>query len=519
MVMVDWARPRGEVRIERAVDRLDTPMPVALQVELTSRCNLRCRMCPLTTGTSSTSAEPGPMTEVLFDEFLQIARGCRRVILAGYGEPLTNPQCLPMLRALDAEDIDMSMATNAIALTPEVARQLVALRHLSLINISIDSPDPEVYRQVRGGNLDRAMQGLRNIMVAIDDPSRVRVSSVAMRITLPSLTRMPAVLAELGVRTFSLQSVMDYNDYATDESLLDHPEMAPALEEIRTSCDELGIELEVTVEERTYADVTDSERARRGFYGDGEWDKETTRLCHVPWDIPFIDKDGGVFPCCFAASANERRLGRLGEQTFHEIWLGEPARRFRRDIIDGRTTPDICRRCSVAPLGQHDYKLYATTILSASVTATGAVGTVRVVARNDGARTWTKDDMVRVANAAPRDVPSSISYPGWLSGIRAATFCEPTVPPGEIATFEFPVWIPRGTTVQAFELVADGHCWLPNSRLVVRLCGRRRRLRARAVAAVRNRPGRISLAVRRCVPGAVRRAIVRSVDERSHMQG
>ena len=75
-------------------------------------------MCPLTTGTSSSSFEPGPVNDAVFDEVLAIARRCRTVVLAGYGEPLTNPQCLPMLRALDAEGIEVGMATNGIALPP-----------------------------------------------------------------------------------------------------------------------------------------------------------------------------------------------------------------------------------------------------------------------------------------------------------------------------------------------------------------------------------------------------------------
>src|SRR4029079_6876540 len=128
-----------------------------LQVEFTSKCNLRCRMCPLTTKTSSSSAAPGPMFDAVFDEVLAVARSCRRVIVAGYGEALTNPQCLPMLRALDAERTDMSLATNGLALSPTAARALTEIRHLSMINVSIDSPDPDIYRAVRRGNVDRAL--------------------------------------------------------------------------------------------------------------------------------------------------------------------------------------------------------------------------------------------------------------------------------------------------------------------------------------------------------------------------
>src|SRR5579862_5539469 len=87
-----------KVSIERREDPLPAPAPVALQLEITSDCQLRCRMCPLTTGISSTAGSPGPMQPAVFDDVLALARRCGRVIIAGYGEPLTNPNCLPLLR-------------------------------------------------------------------------------------------------------------------------------------------------------------------------------------------------------------------------------------------------------------------------------------------------------------------------------------------------------------------------------------------------------------------------------------
>src|ERR1700736_5479168 len=88
--------------------------PMALQVEFTSDCNLRCRMCPLTTGTSSSSASPGPMSEVVFDELLAVASQCGHLILAGYGEPLSNPRCLELLRVLEVSRVNIAMATNGL---------------------------------------------------------------------------------------------------------------------------------------------------------------------------------------------------------------------------------------------------------------------------------------------------------------------------------------------------------------------------------------------------------------------
>lgn len=466
-------------------------------------------MCPLTTGTSSSSFQPGPMHDVVFDEVLRIARRCGTVVLAGYGEPLTNPQCLPMLRALDAERIKVGMATNGIALTPEVARQLVELEHLTMINISIDSPDPDVYRDVRGGSVNRALRGLRNLMAVIDDPHRVTVSSVAMRTNLASLVAFPTVLAQLGVRRFILQAVVDYNDYSQQESLLDHAEMAGLLQQIEAACIAHGIELELSGPDRSHADLLDSMGARERFYGFGEWDERFTRLCHVPWEIPFVDKDGVVFACCFAASANERPLGRIGPETFDEVWTGAPFRQFRADIVDGRSTPGICRRCTVAPLGRHLFKTWVATVISGHVSAPRkGAATVSISVRNDGDRSWTAADCVRVGSAGPRDSESPFAHPGWLSPNRPATFTEETVPRGAVATFTFPIAAPRGVRTATFEILADGTCWMANTSFAITVAGRRRLVPLRPLlVALHRRRGRVSRTCKRAVPPSVRRRL------------
>ncbi|HEV7527244.1 MAG TPA: radical SAM protein [Acidimicrobiia bacterium] len=482
--------------------------PIAIQIEFTSRCQLRCRMCPLTTGSSSTSHSPGPMHELVFEHVLAIARRCRRVILAGYGEPLTNPECLPMLRALDAEGIDIAIATNGIALTPTIAEELVALEHVTFINISIDSPDPDVYHQVRGGNVERSLQGLRNLMAVVNTPDRVVVSSVAMATNLASLVEFPALLAELGVRRYALQAVMDYTDYAYEHRLVDHVELETRLFDIEAACIAHGIVLELSVPARTRADFRDPDGTQQQFYGTATWDEQFTRQCNVPWDIPFIDKDGGVFACCFAGSANERQLGRLGPETFDEIWSGPAARQFRRDILDGTTTPDICRRCSVAPLGRHPFRTWAATVVGANaVVRDASTATVSVSVLNTSDQTWTPDHRIHVATSTPRDTRTSpATHPAWLSPNRPATMREAAVAPGDVATFEFPAAVPRfGEATSEFELVADGTCWFPDTRFTFIARSARRDLRRTPVAAL----------YRRVLPRPVRKTLARTLLRRA----
>jgi len=448
---------------------LTPDLPFALQLELTSRCNLRCKMCPLTTGTSSTSARPGHVTESTWERVLPFARRCRQVFIAGYGEPFTNPRCLDLMRDLDAHGVEVSIATNGLVVTPQIASELAKLHHLAEVNVSIDSPDPRIYRHLRGGNFDRAWRGLASVAAALR-PAQVSVSSVLMASNAASLLAMPAALATLGVRHLCVNGVIDYNDFAAGSSLLARVDLATVVAELRAECERHGVYLVVGAEERLTLELEDPARARATFHDHPDADADVTRQCMVPWEVPFVDKDGTVFACCYAASANARPLGNVHERALDDIWTDEPFQTFRSDLLDGRTAPEICRRCTVAPLGQHLLRAWAAEVVPGSLRVTNR--RVRVRVRNTGAKRWRREDLVRLGT---RDGASPIAHPTWLFPTRPATFLEDDVPPGAEATFEFKVAPTDRAVVQRFHLVVEGRLWLPALAIDVPVRRRRRR--------------------------------------------
>ncbi len=84
-------------------------------------------------------------------------------------------------------------------------------------------------------------------------------------------------------------------------------------------------------------------------------------------------------------------------------------------------------------------------------------GTVTV--RNTGALTWQPGD-VFLATAEPRDHPSVLGHPDWLTGARVASN-EAVAAPGETVTFDVSAWAPptEGVFSEAFALVAGEATW------------------------------------------------------------
>ncbi len=442
--------------------------PSALQIEITSSCNLRCRMCPLTTGDSSSAASAGHMSDVVWSELLPMARRAKQVFVSGFGEPLTNPRCLELLQQLNDEGIRTTFVTNGIALKPAIARRLANLPFLVHINVSIDSPDAASYRRIRGGSLSRALRGLANLVEAMPDTSRITVSSVAMRENVATLADFPSMLAELGITTYIVQGLNDYTDFSKDQALLKVDELSADLHRLRAACDRWGVRLQLTTPERTAAEAHHNTRTLGKYYPLGEDGVPQTRQCMIPWESPYIDKDGRVFPCCIAGSSGQSPVGQLGDPalgTLGEIWVGDAFQGFRKAILDADTTPEVCKHCTIVPFGPHPYRAYAAALVGAN-RIIAHDGAVSVQFLNTGTQAWTPGSVL-IGTTSPHDHPSPLAHPTWLSEWRVGSCAEPTVAPGGSATFTFRIHLPPKQFTEEFQLVVDGIAWLPNTRFTV----------------------------------------------------
>jgi MoaA/NifB/PqqE/SkfB family radical SAM enzyme len=439
--------------------------PRNLQIEVTSMCNLKCKMCPLTTGNTLSSANPGHMTNVLWHNILPLAKRYGKVLLCGYGESLLNPNFLSLLQELNQAKIYMSMSTNGTLLTTSIASELTAFEYLIHINISIDSPESDSYHHIRGGNVEKALNGLKNLLAVIKDPNRVTVSSILMAHNIKDLVRFPNFLAELGVRKFVLQGLVDYNASCSEAQLLHNRELFAYLDEIHQQCKETGIEITMTMAERLELERYNPAKAVHRFHSTSMEPGET-KQCNVPWEIPFIDREGRVFPCCSASRDGAAVMGDLKHESWDEIWNGLRFREFRKCLLTGTNIPTICQSCNGAPRGKHPFLLYALEIMFEQSRLSGKKS-MKLVVKNIGQYTWAQNDPIRIGTSGPRDRSSQLWHPTWISVNRVAHFKEKQVPPGGLATFEFEVNTTAKVESESFELVYDGKTWMHNTQFKV----------------------------------------------------
>jgi cyclic pyranopterin phosphate synthase len=150
-----------------------------VRLSVTDKCNMRCFYC---IPQGFTSFEE-PENWLGFDEIERLiaafaSLGVRRVRLTG-GEPLVRrnlPELAARLSAIDGIE-DLSLSTNAALLR----QHAVALRDagVSRINVSLDSLDPERFRQITRGDLERVLEGLMEARRVGLSP--VKINMVAMK--------------------------------------------------------------------------------------------------------------------------------------------------------------------------------------------------------------------------------------------------------------------------------------------------------------------------------------------------
>ena len=170
-----------------------------LRISVTDKCNLRCRYCMPAEGVPHLRHE-----DILsFEQMTEVARaavalGVTKIRLTG-GEPLVKRGIVDLVRMIAAIDGlgHLAMTTNGTLLAP-LARPL-RTAGLDSVNISLDTLDPERYRDLtRGGNIDDALAGFS---AAIEAGFPVKINMVVLADTAAGeVERMRTFAAAEGAR-------------------------------------------------------------------------------------------------------------------------------------------------------------------------------------------------------------------------------------------------------------------------------------------------------------------------------
>jgi radical SAM protein with 4Fe4S-binding SPASM domain len=290
-------------------------LPVAVSIEPTTSCNLRCPECP--SGLRSFTRPTGMLQQSFFKDVIeQLHKDVFYMIFYFQGEPFLNPDFLNMIRHASSKNIYTATSTNAHFLDDETARKTVE-SGLDRLIISIDGITQEVYRQYRiGGSLEKVLAGTKNI-IGWKKKLKSKKPYVVFQFLVvhPNEHQMEdakKLAEEIGVDDIFFKTAQIY-DYKNGSSLI--------------------------------PDADGYSRYRKNNNGEYEIKNKLLNHCWKLWHSSVITWDGKIVPCCFDKDAHYK-MGELDQHSFGAIWKGKEYNRFRQSVLKSRKENDICTNCS-----------------------------------------------------------------------------------------------------------------------------------------------------------------------------
>ena len=173
--------------------------PTKLFVEVTSRCNLRCAMCPKQA--PGGRDHDGDMDEAVFARLAPAFPHVGTLVMNGIGESLLHPgleRMVALARRHMPAGGSIGFQTNGQLLTPARARSLVEAG-VDRICVSADAVAPDLFSRLRAGGqqgaVERALGGVEAAAREVGRRVSLGVEFVAMRDNvdqLPDLVRWAA---------------------------------------------------------------------------------------------------------------------------------------------------------------------------------------------------------------------------------------------------------------------------------------------------------------------------------------
>jgi radical SAM protein with 4Fe4S-binding SPASM domain len=320
-------------------------LPGELYIEVTNRCNSRCRTCVRTFETLE------PLRDLTLDEFRALVDQVallRRVVLHGVGEPLLNAALTAMIAHLKRRDEPPHVLfnSNAILLTPDTQEALIGTG-LDEFRISTDAAHPDLYARIRGVDaFDRMVDNVAAFAARIREAGqgpRLSFWFTAMHENLAELPELVQLAHRLGVGEVYVQRLVYYGQGLAQQT-------QSLFRAMQATEEEFLAQAEAQAEKLGVAFSASGATTPRESLLSPDGNRRPWSCCRRPSSLIYVTANGNVLPCCFSPfTTSDYRglvLGNAFEAPLSKIWNGVAYRRFRA-ALQSDSPPESCDRCGV----------------------------------------------------------------------------------------------------------------------------------------------------------------------------
>lgn len=275
-------------------------MASVVQVEVTTRCQLKCAFCPnCVLGDKWVRGDFS--WELYRDALAPHFSRVDWVYLQGWGEPLLHPRFWDMFRLAREKAGQVGFTSNGVLLNQKHIRRLVEEQG-DLIDISFSGNSPATHEALRRGS--KFSQLTRNVARLAELKAQANANRplivLSYLLTIPSISELPAFIdtaAAIGANEVVAIN-LDYTPYAVQDGL-----------KVFDCADQPNSSYEALLEEA-------EGRARRNGVVFRRYplakDGGSLLVCDArPLDTVFINQRGDVTPCTYLGMAVEGEIPRL----------------------------------------------------------------------------------------------------------------------------------------------------------------------------------------------------------------
>lgn len=298
--------------------------PRRVVLEMTSACNINCKMC----GRNAAEFRPTVFDPAWLEIFEPVTDKIEEVTLLGWGEPTLHPKFSEFLKWADERGLRKFFCTNGTRIG--TLKEDIFKYNVDLMTVSLDGADAETNNAIRcGADFSAITSGIREIVREKQfRGSEYPYLSIVMTMMRSNFRQFPDYVRlahALGIQEAKGVYLTVFEERLLDESLY---RMREELRAVFSDAESLGNRLGIQVK-LPY------------LQGEDIAGEKAHKDCYVGWRDFFLGSDGYVRSCM---STSHKLFHIRKYATFDQMWNSPEYQEFRKKVNTG--TMDVpCRNC------------------------------------------------------------------------------------------------------------------------------------------------------------------------------
>jgi len=308
------------------------PYPKTMEIEVTTRCHLRCQICEHTYWKE-------PARDMSFEELKHIVDqfpDLKWIGLTGIGSSFINKDFMKILRHLKSRNVFIEFFDTFTLVDEKTANELVDIG-VDKIWVSFDAATKQTYETIRvGAKYEQVLANIKKLF-EIKKTRKRPVPEVWFHYIINN-QNVGEMVQYLDLVKSIVPDGANYETLVYFTSLLHFDQVKNLIPTIPQE-----------VKEAVYKRASEL-----GIFVN--WNENVS--CDKPiqdctkWVEPFVLVTGHVQPCCAMNMANDREFqkqnawGNLLKEDFHDIWNSDKVKQFKSEI-HSNTRPQVCKNCRI----------------------------------------------------------------------------------------------------------------------------------------------------------------------------